>query len=252
MDKSRLGHHNLLQKFVSLKSSIKKSLVEKRVSMADIIRVLTNVKAFHPSYSNKPLLDDCLADLKKAKNTRSLLASLPDDPSVLQYQIYEALASQLGTAKDQDLVCEYKAFLEGYGQRELVKCPRFSDVHQVPVIMSVSKELKQQTLQQFLHGFHSRMCENLLLNDYTLCLCEAKSSTHRGTECVQVTYQVPHFVKEAIFPLDKDQEEALRTAGVLEMNCESYQMRNVSVHAGHEEFCHFCFFLLLKMCRKQP
>ena len=41
--------------------------------------------------------------------------------------------------------------------------------------------------------------------------------------CIQLTFQVPSFVQQKVFPLSKEQEKALAAMGVMKLTCGEYQ-----------------------------
>ena len=46
---------------------------------------------------------------------------------------------------------------------------------------------------------------------------------HVDEGCIQLTFQVPLFVRQKIFPLSKEQEKALGAMGVTKLTCGEYQ-----------------------------
>ena len=54
--------------------------------------------------------------------------------------------------------------------------------------------------------------------------------------CFQLTFQIPLFVKEEIFPLSSEQERALAAEGVIRLTCGKYQFQ-VSICIGFSTCC---------------
>ena len=40
--------------------------------------------------------------------------------------------------------------------------------------------------------------------------------------CIQLTFLIPSFVQEAIFPLSAEQEAALKELGIIQLSCDNY------------------------------
>ena len=225
-----LQYQEVIHKFAALRSAICKSLIDRKVSVKEFVRVLNNLGAYapHSGHAQKSLYDNHLKEFKKAKTISDALLFLAEDSSFLEYHIFEHIASELGSPGDQALVREYKGHLENYCTRNILECPSYSfgKVDHITIYLKAKIELEHQTISQLQLGFHSQVAQVLGVANYTLCLL----SVARDQGCVQLMYQLPRFVKETVFPLTGQQEVALETTGVLELTCESYQMSTVSVY----------------------
>ena len=224
-----LQYQEVIHKFAALRSAICKSLIDRKVSVKEFVRVLNNLGAYapHSGHAQKSLFDNHLKEFKKAKTISDALLFLAEDSSFLEYHIFEHIASELGSPGDQALVREYKLHLDDYCARNILECPSYSfgKVDYITLYLKARSELETRSISQLQFGFHSQIAQVLGVANRTLCLL----SVARDQGCVQLMYQLPRFVKETVFPLNGQQEVALEAAGVLELTCENYQMSTVSV-----------------------
>ena len=237
------------RKFSSMKSSLCQSLIDQKVSVKRLARILADLGAFHPSKPNKPLLQDRLDDIMNAEDIDTVFFIIRDYSSFINFSLIEHIATELGTEKDKMRMQEYQSELEGYCQRNIFECPSYhtSDSNQMRLVIKVDSGIETFSLKHQL-SFQSRLADIIKVAKYTLQLC----SVEKG--CIELTYQIPRFVKEVIFPLEEQQHGELRKMGVISLSCNGHSDHDElilipsSSNAGDIEVCKNC----ISSCRYFP
>ena len=212
------------RKFSSMKSSLCQSLIDQKVSVKRLARILADLGAFHSSKPHKPLLQDRLDEIMNAEDIDTVFFIIRDYSSFINFSLIEHIATELGTEKDKMCVREYQSELANYCRRNIFECPSYhtsaSATNQVRLVIKVDSGIETFSLKHQL-SFQSRLADIMKVAKHTLQLC----SVEKG--CIQLTYQIPRFVKEAIFPLEEQQCGELRKMGVMSLSCAR--------HSDHDE-----------------
>lgn len=205
-------------KFSSMKSSLCQSLIDQKVSIKRLARVLADLGAFHSSKPYKPLLQDRLDDIINAEDIDTVFFIICDYSSFINFSLIEHVAAELGTEKDKIRVQEYQSELENYCRRNIFECPSYHtpDSNQIELVVKVDSSIEAFSLKHQL-SFQSRLADVIKVAKYTLQLC----SVEKG--CIELTYQIPRFVKEAIFPLKEQQCGQLQKMRVISLSCGCYR-----------------------------
>ena len=67
-------------------------------------------------------------------------------------------------------------------------------------------------------GFRHKLSEILRVSSQSILrLCRVEKG------CFQLTFQVPSFLQQEIFPLSREQERALEAVGIIRLTCGEYQ-----------------------------
>ena len=107
-----------------------------------------------------------------------------------------------------------------YSKRRVYEClPVFgpvSEANHVDLVLKIDSVYEQFTLEA-LENFRHRLKEILHLSQSVLRLCRVDKG------CFQLTFQVPLFVQQEIFPLSSEQERALVAEGVIKLTCGNYK-----------------------------
>ena len=163
---------------------------------------------------------------------------LIDYMSFFNYHLIEHIINVLGTEVDKAELKKYKANFQQYAKRRVYKCPPqfgpVSEVGHADIFVKIDSRYENYAITEI-----DDFCQTLndLLGVSSQCvlhLCWVEKG------CFQLTFQVPLFLKEKIFPLSREQERALAAAGVIWLVCEKYQFQ-VSI-------CIQYFFHLLFVC----
>ena len=212
--------------FSHLMSETCKSLIERGVTVLELVRVLIYLGAFQPSVGQKPVLEEKLENLRKAERIDDVFYILRHYVSFFNYNIIEHVINELGSAEDCERLRTYKAELDEYSKRSVFECPSYSifQPDHADLVMKIEGTLEYNVKQ--LETFKARVSSIIHLSKYTLRLC----SVEKG--CLELQFQIPHFVEETIFPLSQDQQEALREQGVKKLMCgdQCYFPAKVSIN----------------------
>ena len=141
--------------------------------------------------------------------------------SFLDYNLLEHLIDILGNEEDKKRMQKYYEKFDEYVRRRVIECPniepadtsKWSDVY---VKLDSKLENEKFTINQ-LHEFRFKISEILDVSLSAIRFC----CTERG--CIRVNWQIPHFVKQAVFPLSSQQEMLLEQQRVIHFSCENYE-----------------------------
>lgn len=221
--------------FSSLFSDTCNSLVQRDISVEQLVLVLTTLGAFQPTLPHMPLLEEQLVELSKAKNNYKVFFALRGYVSFFSHHIIDHIIAKLGTPEDRQRLQSYRDSLEDYMKRSVFECPSYSLARhqQANLVIKLEGEMDRYKMYH-LEGFQSRFSNIIRVSEYTLRLCTVEKG------CLRLTYQAPHFVLDAIFPLSEDQKATLRAEGVSWLSCGNYHdhlFNQVGVHCVHLETC---------------
>ena len=204
--------------YATFASSLRRSLKKRGISPLELVDCLMELRGYEP-LSNSPdekgtcLLEDHRSELKEAKDMTRVFEILSDYSSFFNYDIIAFIAKNLGSDSDKKNLATYEAALETYCEHHVFECPSYSNrSSKFPdLILKVDPEVSDSgkfTLKS-LHRFKVKVAKALKITKHSLKVCSIKDG------CLEITFQIPPHVKEALVPLSNDQSEALRHLGVL-------------------------------------
>ena len=162
-----------------------------------------------------------LSEMRKADTVGDIFFQIRDYISFFNYEILEHIVEELGTDSDRAEVDQYKGKLRDYCRRRAVECPPLygmpSKSGHVRIVVKLDKEVDKYTCDE-LKLFQRNLSGILNLKEYALCLI----SVDKG--CLELTFQMPSFLKQKVFPLSYKQEEALKWEGVVKLQCEEHHI----------------------------
>ena len=162
-----------------------------------------------------------LSEMRKADTVGDVFFQIRDYMSFFNYDLLDHIVKELGTDDDKAEVDQYKDKLRDYCRRRAVECPPLygmpSKSGHVRIVVKLDKEVEKYTVAE-LKLFQRNLSRILNLKEYALCLI----SVDKG--CLELTFQMPSFLKQKVFPLSYKQEEALKCEGVVKVQCEEYHI----------------------------
>ena len=166
----------------------------------------------------------CFKELKAADTIPKVFLVLNDYFSFFNYHIIEHIIKALGTHEDKARLQEYEDDFSQYAKRRIFEClPEFgpvSDAGHADIFVKLDSQYDNYTVAQ-IEGFRQKLSKILCLSSQgTLRLCRVDKG------CIQLTFQVPSFVQQEIFPLSREQERTLEVDGVIKLTCGEYQFSN--------------------------
>ena len=192
------------------------SLIKQGITVRELVRLLMALDAFQPTLCERPLLEECIEELQAADNIDKVFLMLRGYMSFFSYHIVEYIIDAFGTQQDKENLRDYTAKLNEYSRRSIFECPTYSLARKDQANLVVKLEGVNLERYNLIHlaAFKSRISNIIKVTKYTLRLCTVEKG------CLQLTFQMPHFVKEVIFPLADSQTAALKVEGVARYHLE--------------------------------
>ena len=217
-------------KFQKLFSSITVSLKEQKISPQDLYTHLACLGSLKPTYDDlkQPVLRHYFPQLRKAEHIQEAMAIIGDYCSFFNYHIIEQIIDVLGTTKDKDNLSNYKKEFSEYAKRHVFECPSelgtMTDGN-ATLFLTLDETYDNCTVST-LQLFVRKLAEILKLSsDAGLKLYRIEPGS------LKLTFQIPIFLQEDIFPLSIEQRRALAGLGVVQLSCGEYQLTN-EVHTA--------------------
>jgi len=211
--------------FQQLVSTTLTSLRKQQVTVCDFLPHLMTFGTDEPVLkdSQAPVFDERLNDLQKAGDLSKVFMGLKDYMSFFNYHLIEHIINVLGTEEDKAELKKYKTNFQEYAKRRVYQCPsQFGPVSKVghaDVFVKIDSRYENYTLAE-MEDFRQELSDLLgISSKVVLRLCWVQKG------CFQLTFQVPSFVKEKIFPLTRKKERALAAKGVIRLTCGEYKFQ---------------------------
>ena len=204
-----------------------KSLTRQNVPTDQLVAQVLTLGAFKPVFkeSQVPLFQFCFQKLEAADTIPKVFLVLKDYFSFFNYHIIEHIIKELGTVEDKDELQMYRYVFDRYVRRRIFECqPEFgpvSDTDHANIFVKLDSQYDYYTVaevERFCHKLSKILCVS---SQGTLRLC----LINKG--CFQLTFQVPIFVQQKIFPLSREQQMALEEEGVIQLVCGKYQFPGI-------------------------
>ena len=138
--------------------------------------------------------------------------------SFFNFRLLKFLIEELGTATDKQKFEQYEKEFNEYAKRRIFECSSelgepSNGTSQANIIIKLDHHYNQCALNQ-LKLLEADFCKILNITNLKLCLIAAG--------CLQLTFQVPWFVKREIFPVSEEQKEMLAALHVIRVTCGYY------------------------------
>ena len=170
-----------------------------------------------------PVVRGYFEELKVAKTIREVFKILGDYFSFFSYDIIEHIVKGLGTKNNKAGLQSYKENFKQYAERRIFECPpEYSPVsdhpnHAPSLIVKLDVNHDNYTVAA-IETLRRRLSDIFHISPKgVLRLCQVEEG------CVQLTFQMPSFVQQKIFPLSEEQEKALVAENVIRLTCGEYQ-----------------------------
>ena len=208
--------------FQKLVSATIKSLNKQNVSPGKLLSHVMTLGALKRVFEEPrvPALHHRFKELKAAKTIYESFLVLNDYFSFFNYHIIQHIIKELGTEEDKAKLQKYKQDFNQYAKRRIFEClPEFghvlSDSDHIDIFVKLDSQYDDYTVAE-LEGFCHKLSEILDVSLGILCLCQVDKG------CLQLTFQLPPFIQQRIFPLSREQERALSVLGVTRVTCGDY------------------------------
>ena len=236
----RFESRKIMIQFQELVSETIKSLIRQNVPLDELVSHVMTLGAFDPVFKEPqvPLFQYYVKELKTADTIPKVFLVLNDYFSFFNYDIIEHIITVLGTEEDKANLQSYKNRFDQYAKRRIYECgPHFgpvSDTDHADVFVKVDSRYDNYTVEE-IKGYCNKLSDTLHVSSQgVLRLCRVEKG------CFQLTFQVPSFVQQKIFPMSRQQKRTLAAMDVIELTCGEYHFMVKVVHLSK---CH-CIILL--------
>ena len=223
------------EEYASLTASLRISLRERKVTPRDLFDSLMDLRGFQPIKSSTGeksigLLQNRYNEIKDAESITEVFEILSTDYcSFFNYDIVAFIIKKLGTDDDKKMLVAYESSLENYCKHHIFECPCYSQAGKRSKFPNLVLKLDASNIAEFtlkaLKQFSRKFARVLGVSKNALNVRGIKEG------CLEITFQIPPQIKEAVFPLTNGQEEALRCLGVQKIVCDEqmvFQAKKVS------------------------
>ena len=208
-------------KFHDLFEATRMSLVERNISVGELLKPLDCMGSIKPLYKDAPLpvLGCQLPELRKTASVDDAMSVISSYCSFFNYRIVECIIKKLGTERDKTNLEKYKEEFSVYAQRHVFECPAElgeidEDAH-ANMFVTLDATYDSYTVSH-LCSFIRNLQSVLKVPPVSLRLCRI------GPGSLKLTFQLPLSIQKATFPLSSDQEVALSNLGVMQLSCGDY------------------------------
>ena len=217
---------DMVYKFQELFSATRKSLRDEKVSVSELVHHLECLGSIKPTYKDpadqNSTLRSQLPGLSKAANVDEIMSVVKDYCSFFNYQMLEHIITEFGTVKDKENLEKFKEEFNNYAKHCIIECP--SEVGKLNKGYATMMVILDDTFENCTWSHLSIFIRNLrkVLNipsDVEIRLCRINPGS------IILTFQLPHFVQQDVFPLSGEQEIELAALGVTRLTCEGYQFQ---------------------------
>ena len=221
MDRLAFESQVIMMQFQKLVSETMESLIRQNVSLYRLVAHVMTLGAFDPVYI-KPqlsLFQDRYTELKAADTIPEIFLVINDYFSFFNYDIIEHIINVLGTDEDKANLQSYKSKFDHYVRRRIYQCgPHLeSETDHPNIFVKLDSRYDNYTGAE-IKRFCRKLNETLHVSSKGVMLLRRVDEG-----CIQLTFQVPLFVQQKIFPLSKEQAKALAAIGVMKLTCGEYQ-----------------------------
>ena len=185
--------------------------------------VLMHLHAFGVQRHNvKPLLADCIDEIEST-DINGAFRILRSYGSFFDYYVLKHIVeSHLCTNGDRSELQRYEKMRENYCRRSVFECPSVINTTQRANLRSFVIKADESVFDSYemeaLNVFRVNVAIVFGLEGHTLLL----HTVEKG--CLQLTFQIPHFVEDILFPITTKQQQTLRNLGVARITCGDHDI----------------------------
>ena len=235
----RYESQEIMIKFQKLVLATIKSLQEQCVSLDNLVSHVMALGAFDPVFKEPqvPVFHHCFNELKAADTIPKVFLVLNNYFSFFNYHILEHIIEELGAEEDKSRLQTYKEHFNQYAKRKIFECPSeigpVSDTDHADIFVKLDSQCEIYTIAE-IEVFCHKLSEIVHISSQgILRLCRVDKG------CFELTFQVPSFVQQEVFPLSRGQEMVLEDEGVIQLKCGQYHFSSNSAKKhGNGRFAH--------------
>ena len=189
--------------------------VEKRILVGKFATSILALKAYEPAPEERDqsLLDEHREEIKKATSISEIFSILCAYWNYLNYEILEYIIDLYGTDDDKERLTSYNEELHKFFER------RFFELSMTPMQKKfvVKLNIREGTTLKQAFRIRGRIAKILHVNLAALTIVDVRPG------CVQLTFLIPKFIAQKVFPLSDEQTFALsKDLSVMRIECGDY------------------------------
>ena len=243
---------DMMYKFQQLFSATSKSLKERSVPATSLTSHLQCLGSIKPTFkdSGLPPLRHKLPGLANAETVDAVMSVIGDYCSFFNYRMLEHIINELGVEQDKQNLAKYKEDFAEYGERHVFECPsevgKMSEEGHANMFVTLDDSFDNCTVNH-LQSFISNLRKTLnISSNIELKLCRIESGS------LKLTFQLPHFVQQDIFPLSSDQEADVAHLGVMQLSCGDYHFTRREIVVNLAGSCYVPIIIVLFAGSRRP
>ena len=231
----------IMLRFYDLLSSFYDSLRTRKVPVKQLVTHLSLIYAFEPVHtsSQSSLFQEHNDMLKKITDVEGVIDIIRLYSSFFNYEVLECMIGYDGSDVDKQNMKIYKEDLFHYSRRRMceIQCPFYTGCADkeghMNMVLKLDSKYDEYTLSS-LREFRIMLAELFKITPQTLHLHKIDDG------CIKLTFQIPHFVYKATFPLIAKQEESLLEMGILQLTCGTYHFPKENNQVCHQHYYTKC------------
>ena len=186
-------------RFQGLFKATRISLVERKITVCDLLEHLDCLGSIKPLYKDAPLpVFGCqLPELRKTASVDDAMSVISSYCSFFNYRIVECIIENLGTEQDKMNLERYEEEFSVYAQRHVFECPaevgEIDEEAHANMFVTLDVMYDSYTVSH-LYAFVSNLQRVLKIPAVSLRLCRI------GPGSLKLTFQLPLFIQRATFP----------------------------------------------------
>ena len=197
--------------------------VEKRISVGTFATSILALRAYEPAPEerDRSLLDEHREEIKRAKTISEIFQILCPYLDYLNYELLEYIIELHGTDDDTERLASYCEKLHKFCERRIceVLMPESGtgtgDLKQKKFVVKLN--VREGITCKEVRQIKGRIAKILHVNVAALIIVNVDPG------CVQLTFLIPKFIAQEIFPLSHEQASALSyDASVIRLECGDY------------------------------
>ena len=200
--------------------------VEERIPVVKFAKHILALGAYDPAPEerDRSLLDEHRQEIKRAKSISEIFIILSAYWNYLNYEVLEYIIEHYGTSEDTKRLRNYIEKLHNFCKRRLFEVPMpvrgngtenksSPKQEELYVKLDVREDIPADQFNQIKR----KIAKILHVRPATLQICRITKG------CVQLTFLIPKFVAQEIFPLSGEQTSALsKDVSVIRLECRDY------------------------------
>ena len=200
--------------------------VEKRIPVVQFAKHILALGAYEPAPEDRDrsLLDEHRQEIKGAKAIPEIFIILCAYWNYLNYEVLEYIIEHYGTSDDTKRLRDYNKKLHDFCKRRLFEVPmpvrgNGTENKSSPKQgeLNIKLDVREDIPADQFNQIKRTIAKILHVRPATLQICRITKG------CVELTFLIPKFVAQEIFPLSHEQTSALRKdVSVIRLECGDY------------------------------